>query len=95
MKSDGLAADINHLVIFGEEPLTEEVRGQAARSNTTLHSFKSVVEAGAKASSSDCVLTKPEARDTYILSYTSGTTGDPKGVKLSHYNLLSNCKAGM
>lgn len=29
---------------------------------------------------------EPEPEDTYILSYTSGTTGDPKGVKLCHSN---------
>lgn len=29
---------------------------------------------------------------TYIFSYTSGTTGDSKGVKLTHANMLSSVK---
>jgi long-chain acyl-CoA synthetase len=29
-------------------------------------------------------INEPEADDVYMFSYTSGTTGDPKGVKLTH-----------
>lgn len=39
--------------------------------------------------------TLPAEDDIYIFSYTSGTTGDPKGVKLSHKNILSATKCVM
>ncbi|CAI4230434.1 unnamed protein product [Auanema sp. JU1783] len=32
----------------------------------------------------------PSKHDTYIICYTSGTTGTPKGVMLSHYNMVAN-----
>lgn len=36
---------------------------------------------------------KPEPSSIANLVYTSGTTGDPKGVELTHKNITSNCEA--
>lgn len=33
------------------------------------------------------------ATDTALIQYSSGSTGDPKGVELTHANLMSNCHA--
>lgn len=35
---------------------------------------------------------EPTKDDIYIFSYTSGTTGDSKGVKLSHNNVITNAR---
>jgi fatty-acyl-CoA synthase len=35
----------------------------------------------------------PDARDTALIQYTSGSTSQPKGVELSHANILANIRA--
>ncbi len=36
-----------------------------------------------------------DPRDLAVIIYTSGTSGNPRGVMLSHYNLISNVKSGL
>ena len=35
-----------------------------------------------------------QADDTFSLCYTSGTTGDSKGVKTTHKGLITTCQVG-
>ncbi|HEY3546588.1 MAG TPA: long-chain-fatty-acid--CoA ligase [Propionicimonas sp.] len=37
---------------------------------------------------------KPSVHDLAVIQYTSGTTGEPKGAMLTHFNLFSNARQG-
>ncbi|MBC7137192.1 MAG: AMP-binding protein [Defluviimonas sp.] len=65
-----------------------------------LHSFEDVSEAGRQAHAKNPArfeehVGRGRAGDTAVLSYTSGTTGKPKGVVISHRYLFDNCSRVM
>src|SRR5262249_50500355 len=83
-----LAPHLRHVIRFDDPPMEgtlslDEVR---ARGREALAADKEAVKRRAAEA-------KPE--DLATLIYTSGTTGDPKGVMLTHDNIVSNVHAGL
>ena len=88
MKEKGLAQYVNTLVLFDGISNQEEM-DKAEAAGIKCYTLDQVMDEGRK---SEAVL-EPEKvvkDDYYMLNYTSGTTGDSKGVKVTHWGLLSS-----
>jgi long-chain acyl-CoA synthetase len=59
--------------------------------NVKIMDFDQVLKKG---SQNPVPFVPPQPNDLYCIMYTSGTTGDPKGVMLTHRNIVADCAAG-
>lgn len=79
MKKNGLMKTLKNVITFDNNL---ELELECSEVGINLHSFKGLMEKGK--ASENVALEEHEANDNYLMSYTSGTTGDSKGVQLSH-----------
>jgi fatty-acyl-CoA synthase len=66
-----------------------------SRSDTPgMFKFQEIVDMGGKITDAelDARMASLDARDVINMQYTSGTTGFPKGVMLTHYNIVNNAR---
>jgi long-chain acyl-CoA synthetase len=88
MKKKNMANSLTVLVVF-DDPTAEQI-AKAEECGIELHSYSSLLEQGAHIKASEFKFRETQPDDVYVLVFTSGTTGDSKGAKITHRNMFSD-----
>jgi long-chain acyl-CoA synthetase len=77
---------LQNLVLL--DAFTPEDAEKARAAGLNIYHFNDVLKSGEE--NPQVVLREPKPESIYMFCYTSGTTGDAKGAKITHYGLLAN-----
>jgi len=89
MKKDGLAQYVKNIIAMGDYDNKEEV-DECQSLGIRLEGFKILRDANHPETAE---FTYPDRHDPYMFSYTSGTTGDSKGVPFTHAAIITQSMA--
>lgn len=88
LKKAGKITSLENVIIIDQGDIKEIKYGEDA--GLHIYPLSAIIQTGAK---SKTTLNDPVPGTVLTLCYTSGTTGDPKGAMLTHYNLLTEIAA--
>ncbi|KAF8374659.1 hypothetical protein PRIPAC_81088 [Pristionchus pacificus] len=77
---------LKHIVMINEDEATAELVERARMTGISVHRLSEVIAEGHLKPAPEL---RPTEEDVYLISYTSGTTGQPKGVLLTHRNVMA------
>lgn len=83
---------IVNLIVF-EDNITDEQKDIADKAEIKLVTFNEVIAKGKEVQETNPTFPVVGPNDIYMLSYTSGTTGNPKGVQITHKAIMIGAKA--
>ncbi|XP_020110307.1 long chain acyl-CoA synthetase 9, chloroplastic-like [Ananas comosus] len=83
---------VKSVIYMNEEGVSSDVSSAEKNTNWKIVQFEEVVELG-KENPADADL--PASADIAVIMYTSGSTGVPKGVMMTHHNVLATISAVM
>ena len=78
-------ASLRNLIVFDDE-ISDELRKLTDEKSIKVYTFNEICQKGEK--STNRVFNEPNPDDVMLMSYTSGTTGNPKGVKITHEMMI-------
>ena len=89
----GKSDTLKNLVLM-EENVSDEIKALNEKVGMNMHLWKDVVQRGEQIKKEGKgTLDLPDRDDVLMFSYTSGTTGDPKAVKLTQKMMVANTQA--
>lgn len=84
LKKDGRIDSLTNIILFDD--ITEDIKTECEEVGIKVYKQMDLAEEGDKY---EIELESPSADSIFTLGYTSGTTGDPKGVLSSHGNMVA------
>lgn len=87
MKKEGKTTNLKNFIVIDCDSLTPQLKQEGTNAGLNVYTYQEIIETGRKNPSREWIPVGP--KDIYCFSYTSGTTGTPKGVMLSQVNVAS------